>query len=280
MAQVSATQLATWSAAAGIGGQDQAVSVAIALAAGADPAGPVGAWGIGGGGDGQQQANAMAARFKASGWTTFPTHQTGRFLFYMPTATAVIQPVPQGPASSVIGSAIAGAELISPALRNLDNVARGVGQTASGAVQGAVSDVAAPFLVPIKFLEDPQTWVRIVKIITGGALIIIAGVKFGLDNVFGGPLRMMDRAGDEVANRASVVGLFGGPTGRVAAGTSVAIHNHPQPPSTPPTARTPRRTTARKRTPPPAESPRVAEAKRLLREADQEKRAKREKEAE
>jgi hypothetical protein len=272
MAQASPTQLAVWSAAAGLGGQDQAVSVAVAMAAGGDPAGPRGAWGIGGGGDGQAQATEAAARFKASGWTTFPTHQTGGFLFYMPTATAVIQPVPGD--QGVAGKIVSGLENVLP----FGQQAKGIGEAIGGGVSGVVHDVTEPFLVPIKFLEDPTTWIRLAKIVTGVALIVLAGAKFGMDNVFGAPARLLDRAGDEVANRASVVGIFGGPTGRVAAGAATVIHNHPTAPERPAAAPTPRRTAARKRTPPPPESPRVAEARRLVREAGEEKRKQRDEE--
>ena len=297
MATVSATQLATWSAAAGIGGQDQAVSVAIALAAGGDPAAPQGAWGIGGGGDGQAQANAAADRFHVSGWSSFPTHRTGSYAFYMPVALAAIQPVPVQ--SAVLTSAVVagpGGTPPGPGETELQKLARelanvlpfgnqvaGAGAAVGQAVQAPVKAVTEPFLVPIKFLEDPQTWVRVAKIITGLALIAIGGVKFGLDNVFGGPVRMMDRAGDEIANRASVVGIFGGPTGRVAAGASTVIHNHPPASAAPekPTraAPVPRRTAARRSATPKPDSPRVAEAKRILREAEAEKRAQRDKEA-
>ena len=277
MAAVSATQLAQWAAAAGFRGNDQGVAVAIALATGADPAGPTGAWGIGGGGDGQAQAQAAYARFQAGGWATFPAHQTGSFLLYMPQATAVIQQAPQAAAADQPGI-IGRIEQLPGQL--LDNAV-----TANVPV---VSDVAGA----IKFLENPNTWKRGVMLVAGIMLMGIAAVKFGFDNIVTGPVRLLDSAGDEVANRAQLVGLFTHPSLRTPGGQMSQVGQQQaaaraaaaganagaragaraearrRPPA--------RTTTASHATPPPAppKSPKVAQAHQVLREVNEEKKKK------
>jgi len=274
VAAVSATQLAQWAAAAGFRGNDQGVAVAVALATGADPAAPTGAWGIGGGGDGQAQAQAAYARFQAGGWATFPAHQTGSFLLYMPQATAVIQQAPQTPAADQPGI--------------IGRIEQLPGQLLDNAVTANVpvlSDVAGA----IKFLENPNTWKRGVMLVAGIMLMGIAAVKFGWDNIITGPVRLLDSAGDEVANRAQLVGLFTHPSLRTpggqmsqvgqrqaaaraaAAGANAGARAGARAEAR---RRPPARTTATPSTPAPPKSPKVAQAHSVLREVNEEKRKK------
>ena len=204
MAAASATQLAQWASAAGFVGEDQAVAVAIALATGADPAAPTGAWGLGGGGDGGSQAQAAYARFQASGWGTFAAHSTGHYLMYMPTAEAVV--------TKPGAAADSGTSLLDP-LGIWHKVGEGISNAADQNVP-VVSDVVGA----IKFIENPNTWKRGTMLVAGVLLLGIAFVKFGWDNVVTMPLRVLDNAGDEVAHRAQVVGLFTHPQLRTPGG--------------------------------------------------------------
>lgn len=271
---VSPVQIAAWSRNAGFSGLDQVTSVAVALAVGGGappgkgvPEAAQGAWGIGGGGDGQAQASVAFATWKQSGWGAFPTHRNGAFAFWMPVATAV--------------EAAIGADMT---VTNPVGTAKGVIQQAENAVPNPVKNAVEPFLVPLHFIEDPGTWLRFAKIVAGLGLIVVGGFKFGLENIFGVPYRLvngvLNEGGNQVAEGAALVGLFsrrGAAPAAQAAAPAAATRSRPAPAK----RAAPTRSggpAPRKRTAPPAESPRVAAARRMLREADAAKRRKRDEE--
>ena len=200
MARASATQLGTWAAAAGFGGADQAVAIAVALAAGGDPAAAQGAWGIGGGGDGQAQAKAAFDRFHRSGWSTFPTHVNGSFVLYQPVAAVAVQPVPPG--ATPVPDPSTGAVVASGVAGVVSSVSNQLG----------IPDFTALVGGPLTFLENPNTWMRVAKIVVGVMLIIVGSSKFAYDNAAKPVLRKLDLAGSEVAERASVVGMLTHPS--------------------------------------------------------------------
>jgi len=82
MAVASVQQLAQWSVSAGFStgtAEPMATTaVAVALAHGADPAQPTGAWGVGGGtGDGADQAKMALTVYETRGWAGMPSYADG-----------------------------------------------------------------------------------------------------------------------------------------------------------------------------------------------------------
>jgi len=162
MSRAAAEAIGSWAWVSGWRGTDLAVSIAVAMATGGDPARAGGLYGIGGGGDGPSQANAAYAKWKTNGWTDFPTHQSRGYLLFMPQATVAAGIVSSvgPPTQTAVEAGQAAAGAVSSAV---DNV--------SGVVDNATSIVEEPLAV-LRFLTLPQTWQRIAKI--GGGFILVA----------------------------------------------------------------------------------------------------------
>jgi hypothetical protein len=158
----SGRQIVTWVVLAGFTGPDRVTAVALAHAAGSDPAKPGGLWGVGGAaGDGQSQANAAYASFKANGFAGFPAHRGAAWLLFVPLASAELA---QWAGGVVVSNPGAAAAQVGPAA---------VSAAAPAAVSGPLQEAGAA----INFLTQPITWQRVSKIIIGGGLVLIASLR-------------------------------------------------------------------------------------------------------
>lgn len=175
----SAEEIAAWAKRAGWSGSDLAIAVAVALAeSGGDPSnigdiswqdktwGPsVGLWQIrslnadkGTGRtrdevankDPQTNANHAHEIWAQSGWKPWTTYVTGKYLIYMPRA------IP----------AAGGASVVVPAV-----------DTAASLPKAILTAAAEPVRI-LKWLQQPGTQLRIVKVSVGIALVVGALIVF------------------------------------------------------------------------------------------------------
>jgi len=150
-------QLARWALKAGFRTPNSQTAIAVAIAQGADPAAPGGAWGVGGpANDGQGQANVAYAQWKTQGWDEFPAWQAGAWRLYLPTATT------------------------AQALANLDVVVDQGADVITRPAQDAVSAAVAPFQGAANLLDyigTDEFWQRAIKIGLGFVLLAAAAIQ-------------------------------------------------------------------------------------------------------
>lgn len=180
----TATSIAVWGAKAGWSvyppATDLATAVAVALAAGGNPAAPKGLYGIGGGGDGQTQSNSAHAEWAAHGWGAFPGHKGGAWLLYLPIAQAAVLEAPVQNAIQNPGQVIGG-------------IAAGVGDLAKNLPGADMLDQAKNALTLLykgaAWVGNPDNWTRVLLVVIGGGMVvggIYLAAKKPIDTTVGG----------------------------------------------------------------------------------------------
>lgn len=174
MTSYSAAQLAWLADKAGWGTSDRTVAVAVALAeSGGNPnahntshgADARGLWQINVSSnahpeyasqnlyDGMTNAQAAHDIWSKSGWGPWSAHNNGSYLLYMPIAAAgVATEVPISAYDAVSGAVTGAAQTVLSPVQSLTNEAT----------------------TAIKFVEDPNTWIRFAKWAVGASLIVVA----------------------------------------------------------------------------------------------------------
>lgn len=98
-------------------------------------------------------AQTAHAIWSKSGWGPWSTHNSGAYLLYMPAAAAGV--AVEVPVPGIVGAAQA---------------ATGAAQTVLSPVQSLTNEATTA----IKFIEDPNTWVRFAKWAIGASLVVVA----------------------------------------------------------------------------------------------------------
>jgi len=162
--------IAEHAARAGFRKQDLVIAVAVALAESqgyADRAG--GLWNLPGEAGGDPAGNAVKAyaRFQTGGWGQWSSYRGNRYLLWMPAA----------------GGAVA-AEGVKNIVTNPVGVGQAVGQDVKSTAQNlplvdsldAAKDALTLAYKAGAWVANPQNWIRVSQVITGGALIVVAAV--------------------------------------------------------------------------------------------------------
>lgn len=148
--------VATSASKAGWRGVDLIVATAVALAtSGGDTAYAGGLWGLawGVGADADSQASAAYSLWKSSGWKPFAAKGNGKYLLYMPTATAAVALVDVRGAVSSAGDTVQGAVSQLPGVDAAQSAVNLAGKTGA-------------------WVANRHNWVRVAQVVLGGALLI------------------------------------------------------------------------------------------------------------
>jgi len=220
VARQSPATIARWVIDAGWGGLDRITATAVAVSTGGDPAGPGGLFGLSGGSaDGAVQAKDAHSAVVASGWDVLPAHRTGRYIVYIPIATAAVQ-------------AIGASNIVS----TIPNPVEGAKQAADAASQ--LADTLTAPVRTLAYLGTAEAQERIAKFLIGAALVVVGGIIFArrftksvIDKVTG-PIDNI--AADVVAFKLSQGGGGARPAAAAAAPRPAPAAPAAAPRSTPP----------------------------------------------
>jgi hypothetical protein len=160
VARVNPALVARWVVDAGWSGADAVTATAVGVATGADPAAQGGVFGVAGpANDGPGQARAARELVQQSGWDVLPAHRTGRYVLYLPIATASV-------------ATLAGVETA----KDLPNPITAAGE-AKDAAQQLVDTLTAPVRT-LAYLGTAEAQERLAKFMIGTALVVVGGIIF------------------------------------------------------------------------------------------------------
>lgn len=156
----TAAAVAGWVIDAGWpGADDRVTATAVGLSTGKNPTDSGGVWQLPGApsGDGPAQArHALSVRGQPAGWGAFPTHRSGRWALYIPTAGAAVAAVSVGREGGKVADKVT--ELPDAAGAAAQGLTEGIG-LAGDAFTG-IAGLAG-------FLLDRRSWVRVSKVVAG-----------------------------------------------------------------------------------------------------------------
>ena len=159
----SAFDVARWVIPYWRGVTDETIAVTVGMARGADVNAAGGVFGQGGpAGDGKGQAAAAYAVFQEKGWKAFPERSSGQAALRWPQAAAAVAAAHATDTAGDVASDVGGA-------------AGGAVSTATDTATG-IGELAGESVALMRFLTDPNTVIRGVKILIGGALLIVGAV--------------------------------------------------------------------------------------------------------